>query len=91
MKFKVGDRARLIGTPNGHCPEAVPYIGKEVEITGTNPAPWCHREHYDTSIPDGDGGTIAVVAEALEPIIPLGSWDKITRMVGKDIRDPVPA
>jgi hypothetical protein len=101
MKFKIGDRVRIVG--RSHT-----YFGKEATIWAYCPdgnwsdaaiARGIRGPSYRLDV-DGVGSRhagdrkhifIAAMPEDIEPIIPLGSWDEITQMLGKDIREPVPA
>ena len=100
MKFKVGDRVRVI------CPQEPEAHRKEGTILMIipNSKHWYTEKHQGRTahIVDVDGvGTRAsdmsepecfgFVEEQLEPIIPLGSWDEIEKAIGFDIRERVPA
>ena len=95
MKFKVGDRVRVIKKGGGfnkegtiwdigetYSPDEFPTgIAYRIDLDGIGRTHEDHRGEY----------YIAYEAHELEPIIPLGSWDEIEQMVGFDIRARVPA
>jgi hypothetical protein len=100
MKFKVGDRVRI------DCPISR-WHGKEAVIYQIIPVCTWHPAAHKFGAVDGEtcylvdvdgvgttsslGGPIGFPTRMLKPSQPRGSWDEITRMVGKDIRDPVQA
>ena len=95
--MKAGDRVRI--RYGGYVLD-----GREATILGPSTG-WIKGSKFRGEPPgwlldvDGHGklsintpiAPLALPERYLEPIIPLGSWDEITNMVGKDIRDPVPA
>jgi hypothetical protein len=96
MKFKVGDRVR-IDYPDSwaHGKEGtIWFINPNTDIYDMHDRPTRNVTAYRVDV-DGVGtrslvgsGYIAYEAHELKPTQPLGSWDEITRMVGKDIRQP---
>ena len=104
MKFKVGDRVRIdcpdspLYRREGVIWKILPEGDWSAWARSKGVCGPSHRVAVDgygklwvgTGTPR-DGSYVAYRAHKLKPIQPLGSWDEITRMVGKDIRDPVPA
>lgn len=96
--MKVGDRVRI------DCPESK-FHGKEATIWDISNTPEWGSAAFALGIHpyeigyrldvDGigkthtDGCFIAAPRRMLKPIQPLGSWEELSQIIGKDIRKPV--
>lgn len=96
--MKIGDRVRI------DCPGGTLH-GKEATIWKINPYPnWGpgaikfgvseNEPAYQLNI-DGlgtqwpNGAYFSAPKRMLKPIQPLGSWEELSQIIGKDIRNPI--
>ena len=81
MNWKPGDKARV--RRNITCDTGLEFVlGREVTLIGK-----CDRDkghwYIDIKVPSA---TVSVAEDALEPILPLGSWSELALACGFDIR-----